>query len=759
VDLLADLNEPQRRAVQCIDGPLLVLAGAGSGKTRVITRRVAYLVRQGVAPWNVLAITFTNKAAGEMAHRVAQLGTGAGATICTFHSLCARLLREFADASGLSPNYTIYDRDDQLRVVKEAMGRLEMAPERLSPAAVHARISRAKNALKTARAFSDSADNFADRRVAEVYAEYDRLLAGNNAVDFDDLLLRMAFLLKDHPEIRRTLSERYHYVLVDEYQDTNHSQYILAHGIAGPHGNLCVTGDPDQSIYAWRGADIGNIMEFQADYPDATVIRLEENYRSTRAILAAASSLIAQNRRREPKDLWTRRAGGVNVSVIALDSERAEAAAVAQAVIRHRADGRELNDIAVFYRVNSLSRIIEETLFGAGIPYRVARGVAFYNRKEIKNVLAYLKVTANSADDLSCRRIINAPSRGIGAVTVKRLEAFAERRGISPLAACRDAARAGLGKAATRKVAAFAELIDAFIDRARSEPLGELVAHVAEASGIEATLKSAEDDPELQAWRNVGELITAAVQFEQLWAGPTTLEDFLHQVSLVSDVDKMEGPGGAVTLMTLHAAKGLEFPVVFIVGCEDGMLPFKRQQFASDTSGRDIRPDDLEEERRLAFVGMTRAKDDLTLMHVTRRFVRGRTTSQSPSRFLREIGDEFVDRTDARTSPSVRSRRGRRGGFYEDAYQREQIEALQDQADLDDAFAPAYDQDAGSDAPPVPPEYEHLRRGSLVYHPKFGRGTLTKIGSQSWPQTRVDVVFEDYGPKTLVLALSRLELA
>ena len=762
MDLLADLNEPQRQAVQCIDGPLLVLAGAGSGKTRVITRRVAYLVQQGVAPWNVLAITFTNKAAGEMAHRVAQMGTGTGATVCTFHSLCARLLREFADKSALSPNYTIYDRDDQLRLIKEAMRRLEIPPEQLSPAGVHARIGRAKNALKTARAFADSADDFAAKRVAEVYIEYEKLLAGNNAVDFDDLLLRMAFLLKDYPDIRRTLGQRYRYVLVDEYQDTNRSQYILAHGIAGDHGNLCATGDPDQSIYAWRGADIGNIMEFQADYPDATVIRLEENYRSTKAILAAASSLIAQNSRRKPKDLWTRRTGGANVTVVALDNGRAEAAAIAQAVVRHRADGRELNDMAVFYRVNSLSRIIEETLFRAGLPYRVARGVAFYNRKEIKDVLAYLKVISNPADDLSCRRIINTPSRGIGATTVKRLDAFAERRGISLMAACGNVARAGLGKGPAGKVAAFAELIDSLVKEVEAVPLGELVASVAAGSGIEEVLKKTDDDKDLQAWGNVGELITAAVQFDELAGGSASLDDFLHQVSLVSDVDKMEGPGGAVTLMTLHAAKGLEFPVVFIVGCEDGMLPFKRQQWGGQSQGREIAPDDIEEERRLAFVGMTRAKDDLTLMHVAKRFVRGQTKPQSPSRFLREIGQEFVDRKDARTASSARPRRGRGsgGGFYEDAHQREQIEAMEDDDDFDDdPFEPSHDQEFDPDVPEIPPEYEHLRRGCLVYHPKFGHGKLTRIGGQAWPQTRVDVTFEDYGPKTLVLAPSKLELA
>ena len=758
MDLLDELNEPQRRAVQCIDGPLLILAGAGSGKTRVITRRVAYLIDQGVAPWQVLAITFTNKAAGEMAQRVANMHAPRGATICTFHSLCARLLREFAELSGLSSNYTIYDRDDQLRLVKDAMHRLEIPAEQLNPSAVHAAIGQAKNELKTARNYANAVSDFAGKKIAEVYVEYERLLASNNAVDFDDLLLRMAFLLRDHPAVRQTLADRYRYVMVDEYQDTNRSQYILAHGIAGEHGNLCVTGDPDQSIYAWRGANIRNILEFEADYPDATVIRLEENYRSTKAILGAASSLISYNRQRKDKALWTQRQGGANVTVMTLDDGRAEAAAVAQAVIRHRAEGRELNDIAVFYRVNSLSRVIEETLFNGGIPYRVARGVAFYNRKEIKDVLAYLKVIANSADDLSCRRVINTPKRGIGGTTVGRVEAFAAQRALSLMDACRNVDQAGLGNAPTRKVAAFAEMIDALAAQADEKPLGELIAAVAAETGIEAALKG-DDDRDNQAWGNVGELISSAVQFDELAGGSAPLEDFLHQVSLVSDVDKMEGPGGAVTLMTLHAAKGLEFPVVFVVGCEEGMLPFKRQQWGSDSWGK-LSDADLEEERRLAFVGMTRAKDDLTLTHVVQRFIHGQTTSQAPSRFLNEIAPEFTDRVNAVTSRSS-SRRGRRfaGRFYDDADLREQIEAMDDDFDADH-LAPSYDDDVDvdHDTPSIPPEYEHLRRGCRVYHTRFGYGKLTRVGAQVWPQTKVDVTFDDYGHKTLVLAMAKLEI-
>ena len=767
VDILADLNEPQRAAVVHVDGPLLVLAGAGSGKTRVITRRVAYLIRQGVSPWSILAITFTNKAAGEMLQRVEALRAPRGATICTFHSLCARLLREFSAEAGLAGNYSIYDRDDQIRLVKEAMANLDLASSlSLTPGRVHGLISHAKNELRSAEAFAESGEeDFNLRRVAKVFAEYERLLAKNNALDFDDLLLRMARLLRDRPGVRELLARRYRYVLVDEYQDTNRAQYVIAHGIASGHENICVTGDPDQSIYAWRGADIRNIMEFEADYPKAVVVRLEENYRSTAPILAAASRLIGHNTMRKRKALWTRRQGGAAVRVVCCDDERAEAAEVAARIAAHAAAGGRLDEAAVFYRVNSLSRVLEEAFRREKLAYRIARGVEFYNRKEIKDALAYLKLLVNGADDLSCLRIINTPARGIGASTVAQLTKAAAQRPTAVLDLCRTPAEAKLSTGPARKVAAFAELIDSLAKRL-DRPVRETIEDVLDRSGLEAAMEDRGEE-DAQRLANLAELVTTAAEFDRDNPG-APLAEFLHQVALVSDVDRFEGATGAVTFMTLHAAKGLEFPLVFMVGCEDGLLPIRRRD--EDERRTDERTA-TEEERRLAFVGMTRAKDELTLLWARERMVRGFTSPQAASPFLHEIGSdgvEWLDRTseddeeDDLPAPPVFRRRGwlqrrtggrgggrGRGGFYADASERRAIESAAD-ADEAEASAPA-------EGPPCPPEYRSLRVNSRIRHPKFGQGTVIALRNR-WPDTRADIHFDDAGAKTIVLKYAKLDV-
>ena len=760
MDLLAELNDPQRQAVTCTDGPLLVLAGAGSGKTRLITRRVAYLIHQGVAPWHVLAITFTNKAAKEMSDRVAALDTPGGATICTFHSLCARLLREFAAEAGLKPNYSIYDRADQVRLVAQAMDQLEIPTGSVPPQRVHSAISSAKNELKTPDIYAGQAeqDEATDRgseffaaTVAAVYEKYEALLTQNNALDFDDLLGHMARLIDDRPDIAALLTERYQYVLIDEYQDTNRAQYILARAIAAGHHNICVTGDPDQSIYAWRGADIRNILRFEHDYPAAPVIRLEENYRSTAPILTAAAALIANNRRRKAKSLWTNRMGGRFVRVLLCSDAKAEAAMVAKRIAAHHASGGDYSDVAVFYRINSLSRLVEESLCKAPIPYRIARGIEFYNRKEIKDALAYLKLLVNGDDDLSCLRIINTPARGIGAVTVKRLLALAGTTGISVLEAAGRGTEAGLGAAAARRTAAFAELIASLaaeVDR----PVRDVVEDVVSRSCLEQALNG-EDSPDRRACRNLGELINTAAEFDTNSDGGP-LGEYLHQVSLVSDVDHFDGGSGAVTLMTLHAAKGLEFPVVFIIGCEQRLLPFERgddraarpmQRRQMPPAFRAGRPTDLEEERRLAFVGMTRAKDDLTLTCARRRMVRGQVCRQAASPFLTEIGTECVEVEDLTWSdqPSRPPGRHGRGRFYADVEERAAIEAHHAGDDYEE---------------PLPPEYEYLRVGCRVDHPEFGPGHVTKVGRRPWPDTSVDIHFETCGPKTIVLRFANLEL-
>ena len=753
-DLLSGLNEPQRRGVTHVDGPLLVLAGAGSGKTRVITRRVAYLVSQGISPHHILAITFTNTAAGEMQQRVDALAVPRGATLCTFHSLCARLLREFADEARLDGNYSIYDRDDQLKLAKDVVKKLNVPAEKFTPARVLTAISNAKNEMKTPSGFAAEApDTPYGRRMADLYAAYQKTLEDNNALDFDDLLLRMAFLLRDRPDVRELLGERYRYILIDEYQDTNHAQYILAHGIAMRHENVCVTGDPDQSIYAWRGANIRNILEFEADYPNAVVIRLEENYRSTAPILAAASRLISHNTQRKAKALWTRREGGSNVRVMLCDDEHAEARQVARLIEARRSAGGRHDEAAVFYRVNSLSRVLEEEFRRAGLAYRIARGTEFYNRKEVKDALAYLRLLANPADDLSCLRILNVPTRGIGATTAGRLVEAAEARGQSLLETCRDPQTAGLKSAPAKKASAFAAMIDSLASRL-DRPVKKVVRDVLAETGLRESLldEGEEDSP---ASRNVDEVVSTAAEFDQ--ANPDArLADFLHQVALVSDVDRFEGAGGAVTFMTLHAAKGLEFPAVFVVGCELGLLPMVRQPDNARLalSGASSRPDkEMEEERRLAFVGMTRAKNELTLTCARRRRVRGVRMPQTASPFLDEIAGECVSVEDRTTEPTAGyvARRHRRGGFYDDVDERAAIE----QAETTRRRLAGRGESA--DAPAPPDEYERLVVNSRIAHPKFGPGKVLRLRNP-WPETRADILFDRLGRKTIVLRHTRLEV-
>ena len=742
MDLLSDLNEPQRRAVTHMDGPLLVLAGAGSGKTRVITRRVAHLISRGVAPWQVLAITFTNKAAREMSERIRALGTPRGGTACTFHGLCARLLREFATEAGLSADYSIYDAADQKRVAKAAVEKADLASGMFAPARVLAAIGRAKTRLQMAEAFAAGASCFADQQMAKVYRLYEQMLSAANALDFDDLLMRMAFLLRDRPDVRRGLSERYRYILIDEYQDTNHAQYIIAHGIALDHENICATGDPDQSIYSWRGADIGNILEFESDYANAQVIRLVENYRSTGSILAAADRLISYNRNRRAKTLFTRRPKGDDLIVVTTTDEHAESAEVIRRVRDLIARGRGHDDIAVFYRLNSLSRVLEEAFRKNGVPYRIARGVEFYNRKEIKDVLAYAKLLSNPRDDVACERIINVPPRGIGAKTIRRLRRFAEEARVGLFVAAQQATDIpALGKAAAARVAKFAALIGA-LKPLTDGPVKDLMEAVLNKTALETHFKavSGEDRTELT---NVEELVTSAAEFDSEGEN-TTLADYLNLVTLVSDADRFEGGTGAVTLMTLHAAKGLEFPAVIIVGCEEGILPFYRAGTSDEQS---------EEERRLCFVGMTRAQDELILTRADYRGLRGVRQRQAPSKFLLELNGRHVTHVDlsdhiapdVQTAPAAASQGNR--------FQRRRTREIQPNYD-DGFFDPEV---ADEEACDLQGDAGGMRRGSRVRHQKFGAGRVAKIGrSGSYISAVVD--FERFGRKTLVLKYARLEL-
>jgi len=551
---------------------------------------------------------------------------------CTFHSLCARLLREYGAAVGVQPNFSIFDEADKRAVIRDAISKRKLSTDNWRPRTMEAAISDAKNRMLSPAAYADEARDFTEKTIAGVYETYQALLTEQNACDFDDLLMRVATMLETHDEIRRALSERFRYLLIDEYQDTNHAQYLIASLLASGHSNICVTGDPDQSIYAWRGADIQNILDFEADYPEARVVRLEQNYRSTPAILSAASCLIGHNRMRKTKDLWTENEDGPAVRVWECEDEHDEAERIAADLQAHCDDGGEPGEAAIFYRINAVTRVLEDALRSAQIPYQIARGVEFYNRKEIKDVLAYLKAAVNPADEVATVRAINTPARGIGKVTIGRLKAHASAGGMTLGDAIMRAEGMAELKSARKKIAPFAELMG----RMRSmpgSPVQSIIEFALKQSGLEASLAAA-GDIDNEPLQNAYELVSAARQYDA--ENPDgSLAEWLQQISLVSDTDSVELGGGAVTLMTLHAAKGLEFPVVYIVGFEEDLLPHRRAIEGTDG--------DVEEERRLCFVGMTRAKKRLTMTFAQYRMVRGVTERTLASRFLTELPADEIE--------------------------------------------------------------------------------------------------------------------
>jgi DNA helicase-2/ATP-dependent DNA helicase PcrA len=631
----AALNPSQWEAVNHLDGPLLVLAGPGSGKTRVISRRIVRLIEAGVAPGQILAITFTNKAAGEMASRVASLLPGRNVWVSTFHRLCARLLRRDAAAVGLQPNFTIFDTADQAQLVKGIMTDLNEDSKHYKPGRILHRISQAKYHLQTPEMFARSAEdrrgNPLDQLVSRVYTVYEAMLLKANAVDFDDLLMHVCRLLMENEEIRAELDHRYRYIMVDEYQDTNVPQYQIVRALSHDYPNLCATGDPDQSIYGWRGAEIGNILRFEEDFPSVRVVRLEQNYRSTKAILRAADSLIAHNIRRKDKTLFTENPEGEPVEVLTFVSHREEAAGVVE-LIRLLADQerRPWSDFAIFYRVNALSRELERALARYRIPHQVAAGVAFYERAEIKDLLAYLRLIHNPADRAAFLRIVNTPARGIGKNTAQKLAAWADREGTTLLEAARRGAEfPGLNPRATAALRRFAGMIDDFAGMSYGG-VKELLERVIDRTGYGAEWRESDVETDIQRAANIDELKTAAAQFDAAHADDPTLAGFLEETALVADVDALDDTAGAVTLMTLHAAKGLEFPVVAIVGLEDGLLPHER-------STREGTRDEIEEERRLLFVGTTRAEQRLVLTRANFRTMHGKDYPSPPSRFLHEM--------------------------------------------------------------------------------------------------------------------------
>ncbi|HYV34267.1 MAG TPA: UvrD-helicase domain-containing protein [Gemmataceae bacterium] len=635
--LLDDLTPAQREAVTHFEGPLLVIAGAGSGKTRVITRRVAWLLEQGVKPWQILAITFTNKAAGEMRQRVEALVPGNRVWVSTFHSLGARLLRQYATRLGLDPKFTIYDQGDRVKMVKNALGAADIDHVRFTPETIQAAISKAKNQLLTPDKYSSKAGDFFARTAAHVYPIYEKKMRDANAVDFDDLLIWPALALQNNAELRAELDERFRFVLIDEYQDTNQAQYVIARGLSIDQRNLCVVGDPDQSIYRWRSADIRNILEFEHDYPDARVITLDKNYRSTQLILDAANSLIRKNRQRKPKELVTEKGEGMPVRVATFETGRHEADTIAEEIKAAVEQGRRTyRDFALFLRINALSRTLETAFLEKRIPYQIVRGLAFYERKENKDILAYLRLLLNTRDNLSFERAVNEPARGIGKVSLEHLRNYAEPRELSLLAAALEVQKipAIKGKAAAG-LREFASLI-VELQKHLDAPPDELMRLVIERSGYGAMLLGSGDEDDSERLANIEELITAAGQFAAEDSS-RTIADFLEGVTLASDVDGWDEKQDCVSVMTLHAAKGLEFPVVYMVAVEQGLLPHERSLSESE---------ELEEERRLCFVGMTRAKEELNLCHARMREFRGQTLYVVPSMFLDELPTEGVEIAD-----------------------------------------------------------------------------------------------------------------
>ncbi len=746
-DLLKGLNPRQREAILHGEGPLLLLAGAGSGKTRTLTHRVAHLIRErGTAPWRILAVTFTNKAAAEMRERLLHLlgDEAKGLWVATFHAACVRILRREIAALGYTSDFTIYDDGDQERLLRTILKELEIPEKTLRPRSAAAAIDAAKNRGRLPHQV-ERGDAYHDL-TARVYEAYQQRLKQANAVDFGDLLLLTVRLFDEHPEIRHRYAERFEHLLVDEFQDTNEVQYALIRHLAHRHGNVCVVGDDDQSIYAWRGAQIGNILNFERDWPGCAVIRLEQNYRSTATILEAAGEVVARNVGRKGKTLWTENPAGEKLTVELLPDDREEARFVAAEISRLRRRGRHLRDVAVFYRTNAQSRSLEEALVQERLPYVMVGGVKFFARMEIKDVLAYLRALLNPADALSARRIVNVPPRGIGAATVERIGAFeAEAGGFLP--ACTIALERGALKgAAAAKVRGFVELMRTFAEKMEHTPYPELTAELIEESGYGAALRetasgamSAADREEAQErLQNLEQLLAG---MEEHVATEGTLHDFLEQVALVTDLDSYDGSLDRVTLMTLHAAKGLEYPVVFMTGMEEGLFPHSRTSAAEES---------LEEERRLAYVGMTRAMEKLYLTHARQRRIFGDFQFNPPSRFLGEIPPHLVEGAQTPAAPPALQKTA--GHNLASIFERFPAASLEDEAEA------AAEPSPFDEVRVVPEPEEGVRLGTRVRHLKFGIGTVRRIEG-SGDNQKVTIYFNTVGSKKLLLKFAGLEPA
>jgi DNA helicase-2/ATP-dependent DNA helicase PcrA len=733
-DLLADLTPAQREAVTHFEGPLLILAGAGSGKTRVITRRVAWLLRQGVRPGNILAITFTNKAAGEMRQRVEALVPGSRVWISTFHSFGARLLRQYADRLGLDRNFTIYDQSDRARIVKMALEDAGIDNTRFSPETISGAISKAKNQLLSPDRYAERARDFYEKTVAGIYPLYEKRLRDANALDFDDLLYWPALAMKHDSELRAELDARFRFVLIDEYQDTNQAQYAIARGLSVDNPNLCVVGDPDQSIYKFRGSDIRNILDFERDFPTARVLTLSTNYRSTKSILHAASHVIAHNRQRKPKDLITNNPTGQPVTVLTFDTGLDEAEGIARRIRQAVEKGeRAYRDFAVFLRINALSRGLEAAFVQQRVPFQIVRGLAFFERKENRDILAYLRLMVNPRDDLSFLRVVNEPARGIGKVSLDHLRAYAEPRELSLLSAAAE-----VGKIKEIKGKAVAGLRDFHqlltdLRKLLEAPPDEVIRQVLDQTGYRRMLSNSGDSEDQERLANIEELITAAKQFAAEDEG-RTIVDFLENITLASDVDSWDERQDCVSIMTMHAAKGLEFPVVYMVAMEQGLIPHER------SLGRD---DEVEEERRLAFVGMTRAKEALWLSHARMREFRGNSFSTIPSMFLNELPEDAIQALDLSGGASSAIEHWRSGG-----------------AAAREGWTEAGVRPRPEPIPPSTPAADGARAyvaGMLVRHATYGNGRIVEVSGQG-ALRRVKIRFATAGERTFIADKVTLEI-
>ena len=742
-ELLEGLNPAQKEAVETVDGPLLIVAGPGSGKTRVITHRIAYLVREyGINPYNILAMTFTNKAAKEMRERLERLvGSRSDAmTVGTFHSFCAKLLRWDGQVLGLESNYSIYDADDQLKILKESMELADVDPKKFAPRAVLGIISKAKNMLWDSQAFAKNVDldNYFEETCSRVYKHYEEALTRNNSLDFDDLLMKSVQLLSEFPEVRKKYQNRYQYIMVDEFQDTNIAQYQLAKFLGEVHHNICVVGDPDQSIYSWRSADIRNILSFQQDHANSKTITLDQNYRSTSTILDAAKNLISINGQRIQKDLFTDNSKGEKVQVREAYDEAEEAAFVVSESARLvREDGFKPGDCAIMYRVNAQSRALEEACLHRGTKYRLVGGIRFYKRREVKDLMAYLHMVHNPNDDINLGRVINIPPRGIGAKSMQVLAEYARVKGYGLFEAMQDIAAARLGgepcpvgvtaRAAT-SFADFAVTMEKLIEQSQTLPVVDVLDRVLEDTRFKYYIQESDDSPQ-ERWENILELRNMAQEFNAE-TPPDGLATLLERLSLVADVDNYEDEDDSITLITLHQAKGLEFPVVFIVGMEEGILPHSRSLDSEDQ---------MEEERRLCYVGMTRAEKRLYLTRAFHRTVFGSSMAGPASRFLRDIPPELITSGDGPIERGTGNKAD--GGF---APKRPSWYAWQ-------APTPTVNQDQ-----PVT-ERPTLTLGDSVRHSSFGEGVVTRLNITA-ADTEVTIQFAGgVGVKRLLLSFAPLE--